>query len=115
MVNYADIVIFSYQYIIDPKISQLISNEFSSNSIVVFDEAHNIDSVCIESMSITISKASLESATSNLAVIEKEIEKMEETTKERLEDEYRRLVEGLELPKDIADDLANPGNLFCSY
>jgi Rad3-related DNA helicase len=34
----------SYQYIIDPKISDLVSKEFKKNSIVVFDEAHNIGS-----------------------------------------------------------------------
>jgi DNA excision repair protein ERCC-2 len=34
--------LISYQYIIDPKISDLVSKEFNKNSIVVFDEAHNI-------------------------------------------------------------------------
>jgi hypothetical protein len=30
------------QYIIDPKISDLVSKELKSNCILVFDEAHNI-------------------------------------------------------------------------
>jgi len=41
-INYADVIIFSYQYIIDPKISELVSKEFKQNCIIVFDEAHNI-------------------------------------------------------------------------
>ena len=41
-VNFAQVVVFSYQYIIDPKISELITKEFKKESIVVFDEAHNI-------------------------------------------------------------------------
>jgi DNA excision repair protein ERCC-2 len=41
-INHADIVVFSYQYVIDPKITELISKEFKSNCILVFDEAHNI-------------------------------------------------------------------------
>ncbi len=41
-VNFADILVFSYQYILDPKISELVSKEFKNNCIVVFDEAHNI-------------------------------------------------------------------------
>jgi Rad3-related DNA helicase len=40
--NFADIVVFSYQYIIDPKISDLVTKDFGENSIIVFDEAHNI-------------------------------------------------------------------------
>lgn len=42
LVNFADIVVWSYQYIIDPKIAQLVSNQLKKDSIVVFDEAHNI-------------------------------------------------------------------------
>lgn len=41
-VNFANVVVFSYQYIIDPKISELITKEFKQSSVVVFDEAHNI-------------------------------------------------------------------------
>jgi len=41
-VNFADLVVFSYQYIIDPKIAELITKDFQKDSIVVFDEAHNI-------------------------------------------------------------------------
>lgn len=55
-VNSAQIVIYSYHYILDPKIAELISKELSPKSCVVFDEAHNIDNVCIESMSVTLSK-----------------------------------------------------------
>lgn len=33
---------------LDPKISGLVSREIEKESIVVFDEAHNIDNICIE-------------------------------------------------------------------
>lgn len=42
MVSTANAVVFSYQYILDPKISKLICSQFDENSIIVFDEAHNI-------------------------------------------------------------------------
>lgn len=32
----------------DPKISNMVSKEIEKDSIVVFDEAHNIDNICIE-------------------------------------------------------------------
>jgi DNA excision repair protein ERCC-2 len=42
MINFANVVVYSYQYMLDPKISSLISKDIKTNSIVVFDEAHNI-------------------------------------------------------------------------
>lgn len=35
-------VIFSYHYMLDPKVAELVSKEMSKDCIVVFDEAHNI-------------------------------------------------------------------------
>ncbi|KAI7690289.1 hypothetical protein SSS_10748 [Sarcoptes scabiei] len=43
--NYANVIVYSYYYLLDPKIAELISKELSRNSVVVFDEAHNIDNV----------------------------------------------------------------------
>lgn len=39
---HANIVVYSYHYLLDPKIADLVSKELTKNSIVVFDEAHNI-------------------------------------------------------------------------
>jgi Rad3-related DNA helicase len=49
--NFADVIVYSYQYVIDPKISELVSKEFTSSAVLVFDEAHNIDNVCIDALS----------------------------------------------------------------
>ena len=35
-------VVFSYNYVLDPKISEMVSKDFENNTVVVFDEAHNI-------------------------------------------------------------------------
>jgi DNA excision repair protein ERCC-2 len=35
---------------LNPRISELVSKQFQQESIVVFDEAHNIDDVCIEAL-----------------------------------------------------------------
>ena len=37
---------FSYHYLLDPKIADVVSKELARNSVVVFDEAHNIDNIC---------------------------------------------------------------------
>lgn len=39
---YADVVIYSFHYLLDPKVAEQVSKEMSKESIVVFDEAHNI-------------------------------------------------------------------------
>ncbi len=48
MIAFANVVVYSYQYMIDPKVSQMVSREMEKECVVVFDEAHNIDNVCIE-------------------------------------------------------------------
>ena len=42
---YCNVIIYSYHYLLDPKISERVSKELSKDCIVVFDEAHNIDNV----------------------------------------------------------------------
>ncbi len=43
----------------DPNGCEVVSKELESESIVVFEEAHNIDSVCIEAVSITFNERDL--------------------------------------------------------
>lgn len=50
MIAFANVVVFNYQYMIDPKVSAMVSREMEREAIVVFDEAHNIDNVCIEAL-----------------------------------------------------------------
>ena len=56
----AHIVVYSYHYLLDPKIADVVSKELARNSVVVFDEAHNIDNTCIDSMSVKINRKLLE-------------------------------------------------------
>jgi len=39
---HCDVIIYSFHYLLDPKIADQVSKEMSKDSIVVFDEAHNI-------------------------------------------------------------------------
>ena len=39
---HANVVVYSYHYLLDPKIADLVSKELSKSSVVIFDEAHNI-------------------------------------------------------------------------
>ena len=61
-ISHANVVVYSYHYLLDPKIAQLVSKELGKDSVVVFDEAHNIDSVLIEAMSVNIHRRHLDRA-----------------------------------------------------
>lgn len=124
MVQQANVVVYSYQYLLDPKVAGIISKEMERECVVVFDEAHNIDNVCIEALSVSVRKQTLEGATRNLRRMSQEIERLKATDAGRLRVEYNRLVEGLAqrlpaqdvwlanpaLPDDIMKE-AVPGNI----
>ena len=46
-ISHANIIVYSYYYLLDPKIAEQVSKELAKNSVVVFDEAHNIGESCI--------------------------------------------------------------------
>ena len=66
MMNFANVVVYNYQYLLDPKVSGIISRELERESVVVFDEAHNIDNVCIEALSVNIRQQTVDGANRNL-------------------------------------------------
>lgn len=41
-INEAQIIVYSYHYLLDPKIAEVVSKQFMKECVVVFDEAHNI-------------------------------------------------------------------------
>ena len=109
---FCNVIIYSYHYLLDPKIAERVSRELSKDCIVVFDEAHNIDNVCIESLSIDLTEDSLRRATRGATNLEQKIREMKETDAQKLQDEYNKLVEGLrEADEARAEDafMANPG------
>ncbi|OAJ41484.1 hypothetical protein BDEG_25069 [Batrachochytrium dendrobatidis JEL423] len=42
LLPFANVIIYSYHYLLDPKVADMVSKELSRDCIVVFDEAHNI-------------------------------------------------------------------------
>ncbi|XP_038642017.1 general transcription and DNA repair factor IIH helicase subunit XPD [Scyliorhinus canicula] len=108
---HANIVVYSYHYLLDPKIADLVSKELSRRSVVVFDEAHNIDNVCIDSMSVNITRRMLDQCQNNIETLQKTIQHIKETDAAKLKEEYRHLVEGLKeahVARETDTYLANP-------
>ncbi|KAK0705177.1 hypothetical protein B0H67DRAFT_546004 [Lasiosphaeris hirsuta] len=126
MMQFCNVIIYSYHYLLDPKISERVSKDLSKDCIVVFDEAHNIDNVCIESLSTDITEDSLRKATRGAQHLETKISEMQASDQKKLQDEYEKLVEGLRgadesrqedafmanpaLPDDLLKE-AIPGNI----
>lgn len=71
---HADVIIYSFHYLLDPKVAEQVSKESAKDAIVVFDEAHNIDNVCIESLSIDLTRPMLDSATRSVATLEAKVQ-----------------------------------------
>ncbi|KAF9227931.1 DNA repair helicase [Gyrodon lividus] len=127
MMPFVDVIIYSFHYLLDPKVAEQVSKELSKDAIVVFDEAHNIDNVCIESLSIDLTRPMLDSAARSVTKLGEKIEEIKKTDAAKLQDEYAKLVEGLQestadsSPEDafmtnpvLPDDLlkeAIPGNI----
>jgi len=108
---WCNIIIYSYHYLLDPKIAERVSRELSKDCIVVFDEAHNIDNVCIESLSIDLSEDSLRKATRGAGNLERKIEEMKSSDADKLQSEYSKLVEGLQQAEQAREEdqfISNP-------
>ncbi|KAG6820366.1 hypothetical protein H0H93_001558 [Arthromyces matolae] len=104
MMPFVDIIIYSFHYLLDPKVAEQVSKELSKDAIVVFDEAHNI-----ESLSIDLTRPMLDSAARSVVKLGEKIEEVKTTDAAKLQDEYSKLVEGLQ---DVVDDtdgfMSNP-------
>ncbi|KAK8236612.1 to 3 [Phyllosticta capitalensis] len=110
MMSFCNVIIYSYHYLLDPKIAERVSRELSKDCIVVFDEAHNIDNVCIESLSIDLTEDSLRKATRGANNLERKITEMKSTDAEKLQNEYAKLVDGLREADQARDEEAFMSN-----
>ena len=110
-IQQANIVVYSYHYLLDPKIAEVVSKELARNSVVVFDEAHNIDNICIDSMSVKITRKLVDRCVESVDALEKEIDKLKQENSVKLQGEYQKLVEGLreaQQRRETEQMLANP-------
>lgn len=92
----ASVVVFSYQYVLNGDIFKAVSKDaIGANAICVFDEAHNMDSVCIESLTVRLGRSTLEDARGALNTLNERLTEVQASDQERLEREYQRLLRGL--------------------
>jgi DNA excision repair protein ERCC-2 len=73
----------------------LVSRELEAESIVVFDEAHNIDNVCIEALSVTLDRRLLEMSSRSVSKLQSKVAELKASDSAKLAREYADLVSGL--------------------
>jgi DNA excision repair protein ERCC-2 len=66
---------------------------------VVFDEAHNIDNVCIEALSVTLDRRRLEQSTRSVGRLQAKVAELKASDSAKLAQEYAELVSGLALQR----------------
>ena len=74
LIQKAQIVIYSYNYLLDPKIANNISKKLNPKTIVIFDEAHNIDQVCVEAMTVKVGISDLKKAKDQCVELKNNVE-----------------------------------------
>ncbi len=93
MINSANFIIYNYMYLLDPKINDMVTKEIKKDCVVLFDEAHNIDDVCIEALTVKINRNIIEHSSRNLDNLKDKINNMKQKDISELEREYRKLEE----------------------
>lgn len=93
--SYANVIVYNYQYLLDPKIAGLISKSLAREAIVVFDEAHNIDNICIDALTVSIREVTLRRGLAGIRKLRDSVTDARQRGEQRLQTEYSRLVAGL--------------------
>jgi len=114
-----DCIIYPYNYLIDPSIYSIISKELPRDSFVIFDEAHNIDSHCIEALSVDITRNTLEAASRIMKSIEAKLKTKRQDIDSELKKGYEMMFKAVEytgenvIPHSFNTNKAElaPGNL----
>ena len=95
MISFANVVVYNYQYMLDPKVASLVSSSLEKKCVVVFDEGTTSTSVCIEALSVNLRQQTLENAGRSITTLNTKIDRAKQTDERRLRQEYERLVNGL--------------------
>jgi DNA excision repair protein ERCC-2 len=83
----------------------MVPKEDQPECIVIFDEAHNIDDQCVEAYKIELNRPLLENATRNVDTLKKKMDEIKEMDKNKLEEEYNKLLKGMTEKGVITEDM----------
>ncbi|KAJ6145688.1 hypothetical protein N7470_009583 [Penicillium chermesinum] len=100
MMPWCNVIIYSYHYLLDPKIAERVSRELRKTV-----------SWSLTKHTTLITEDSLRKATRGASNLERKIEEMKSTDAEKLQNEYSKLVEGLQQAEQAREEeqfISNP-------
>ena len=108
LIKEAQVIFCSFAYTLDPGASEAVFKNCGKQSIVVFDEAHNIDDVCCEFISWNVSQETLD-----LSAIA--LDEAQTILNERKRKEMGKLQDAFDNMKRKLQDRAASGKFFASH
>ncbi|KNH01734.1 TFIIH basal transcription factor complex helicase subunit [Perkinsela sp. CCAP 1560/4] len=112
-VEQADFLFHSYTYLVDPQLSAVIKSRLPENSVVVLDEGHNVDDVCIEAFSRKIERRDIEEARNhNIPSLEEQHSRKIGHNLSKIQNEFVKLVDDMQKRRiNIEDQVIDPKQL----
>lgn len=101
--------------LLDPKVAAVVLEYLSPETVIVFDECHNVDNVAMESMSVDLTASMLDAAQQNITALSSAVVARRRQEHARLEREYARITDGLSLSailRERAGSHANEDDAF---
>lgn len=75
--------------------ANIVSRELEAECIVVFDEAHNIDNVCIEALSVIVDKKLIDASMRNVQQLQQRVTTLKASDQQQLQQDFQHLLGGL--------------------
>ncbi|KAL0230697.1 hypothetical protein PCE1_004253 [Barthelona sp. PCE] len=110
MLPEADIIVLSYLYMLDPMIYRSVMGFLQRDSILVFDECHNLPEMCTQSYSSTVTKEDINQAKKCIENLQVSVFRNQVgLQRQKFEKEYKRVLEveaiKLCLPDEVIQDI----------
>ncbi|KAF4724320.1 General transcription and DNA repair factor IIH helicase subunit XPD, partial [Perkinsus olseni] len=80
-------------------------------AVVIFDEAHNIDDICMDALTVTVDRKTIERATSNVKRLQREVTDLKKVDEARLKAEVENLMRGLAPASGMSEEDESIGAL----
>ncbi|KAF4656085.1 General transcription and DNA repair factor IIH helicase subunit XPD, partial [Perkinsus olseni] len=80
-------------------------------AVVIFDEAHNIDDICMDALTVTVDRKTIERATSNVKRLQREVTELKKVDEARLKAEVENLMRGLAPASGMSEEDESIGAL----
>jgi DNA excision repair protein ERCC-2 len=88
----SDIILCNYPYVIDPNSNGKLMDSLDKKSLIIIDEAHNIDNNCVDSLTHEIDNHMIAVARKNLDSLKDKCENVIQENYDLLEREYQKIV-----------------------